>query len=153
MTSSAQPRPIVVFDGECGLCNGFVAWLIQHDRDGRYLIAGSAGEVGRAVIDRSGLAREIAASTLIMWAGGEPKLRSAAVLTILAGLPWPWRLAGAGLVVPRPWRDAIYHWRAARRDRIAVEDAACGAPPAELVTLWRSRLATLDDVNALHAPG
>ena len=33
-------RPIVVFDGECALCNGFVAWLIRHDKRGEFLGCG-----------------------------------------------------------------------------------------------------------------
>ena len=53
-------RAIVVFDGDCGLCNGFVAWLVRHDRDRRLLIAGSAGEAGRATLSaarRSAISR------------------------------------------------------------------------------------------------
>lgn len=137
---------IVVFDGECGLCNGFVAWLIVRDRAGRFLVAGSAGEVGRAVIDAAGLPRDAVRSTLVLWDGQRGWVRSTAVLRILAGLPWPWKAGAAGLIVPLPLRDAIYNARAARRDRIEAEDPACGVPPAELVELWRSRLATLEDV-------
>lgn len=149
MEYNREVRAIVVFDGECGLCNGFVAWLITHDRQGRFLIAGSAGPVGRQVIDTAGLAREIAGSTLILWDGQTARLRSTAVLAILSGLPLPWKAARAAFAVPRSWRDAIYNWRAARRDRLEVEDAACGAPPPALVGLWRDRLATTNDVELL----
>jgi predicted DCC family thiol-disulfide oxidoreductase YuxK len=144
--------PIVVFDGECGLCNGFVAWLVRRDKHAVYLLAGSAGPVGRAVIDAAGLPREISESTIIVWDGNRARIQSDAVLAILAGLPWPWRAAGAGFAVPRRWRDTVYRWRAARRDRVEAEDPACGVPPPQLLEAWRSRLATLDDVRGPVAP-
>ena len=102
--------------------------------------------MGRAVIDASGLPREIAQSTMLLWDGKTAKIQSDAVLGVLAGLGWQWRVAATALAVPRPWRNAIYRWRASRRDRITAEDPACGVPPAELVERWRSRLATIDDV-------
>lgn len=140
-------KPIVVFDGECGLCNGFVAWLVTYDTQGTFLVAGSAGDVGRAVIDAAGLPREISESTMILWDGNRARIQSDAVLGVLTGLRWPWKAAGAVFAVPRTWRNALYRWRAARRNRIVAEDPACGVPPPELVSLWRSRLATLEDVR------
>ncbi len=143
------PRALVIFDGECALCNGFVAWLIRHDRHASFLIAGSAGEVGRAALSAAGLEDAIAASTLVVW-DGRAYLRSDAVARVAAGLPWPWRSAMLTTVVPRPWRDAVYNVVAARRPRVEAEDPACGVPPRTLVDAWRERLASLADVEALR---
>ncbi|WP_062211720.1 thiol-disulfide oxidoreductase DCC family protein [Demequina oxidasica] len=156
---------IVVFDGECGLCNGFVSWLVRHDRGGAFLLAGSAGEVGRETIRRAGLPADIGASTTVLWdSGSSPDnaagndggavpgnaghvlTKSDAVIAILRGLGWPWRAATLARIVPRSWRDRVYDAVAARRSRVNAEDPACGVPPRELVTLWKSRLATLDDL-------
>lgn len=138
--------PIVVFDGECGLCNGFVAWLVRRDRSGRFLLAGSAGPVGTAVMDAAALPHELTDSTIVLWDGERARLRSDAVLTIAVGLPWPWKALAAGRVVPRALRDRIYGFIAARRPRIEADDPACGVPPPALVDRWRSRLATPADV-------
>lgn len=140
-------RAIVVFDGECGLCNGFVAWLVKHDAHERFLIAGSAGEVGQAVVARAGLAPQITESTLLVW-DGQAHVRSNAVVAVAHGLPWPWRAAAAMRAVPLAWRDAIYRFIAGRRPRIDAEDPSCGVPPPDLVTLWKSRLASVADVRA-----
>ncbi|WP_159449211.1 thiol-disulfide oxidoreductase DCC family protein [Demequina sp. NBRC 110055] len=145
------PRPIVVFDGDCGLCNGFVAWLIRRDPDARFLIAGSAGEVGRAALTAMGLPHDVAQSTLVIALPEGPALKSDASLTVAAGLTRPWRaLARVGFAVPRGVRDRAYDAIAARRPRRPAEDAACGTPPASLVTTWRERLATVADVTALE---
>lgn len=142
----STPRPIVVFDGECGLCNGFVAWLITHDRHARFLIAGSAGDVGKAVVARAGLPTETTRSTLLVW-DGTAHTQSAAVVAVARGLPWPWKAAATIWCVPAPWRDAAYRFIAARRPRVDADDPACGVPPPALATLWRSRLASLADIR------
>ncbi len=151
-STQLQPRPIVVFDGDCGLCNGFVAWLIRRDPQAHFLIAGSAGEVGRAALSAMGLPLEIAQSTLVIARPEGPALKSDASLTVAAGLTWPWRvLARAARAVPRRARDRVYDAIAARRPRRPAEDAACGTPPPGLVDQWRARLASLEDVAALTA--
>lgn len=137
---------IVVFDGECGLCNGFVAWLVRHDREERFLLAGSAGEVGREAIHRAALPADIGASTIVYLDGSVVRTRSDAVLAIMRGLPAPWSAVGAARLIPRSWRDRVYLAVASRRARVHAEDPACGVPPADLVKRWTSRLATIDDL-------
>jgi len=137
---------IVVFDGECGLCNGFVAWLIRHDKSATFLLAGSAGEVGKLVITRAGLPDDIGDSTIVLWDGTQAFTEFDAVLQIMASLTHPWRWLAAGKVVPQRWRHRAYRTIAARRPRIEADDPSCGVPPPELVTRWRARLATLADV-------
>ncbi|MFN3866001.1 MAG: thiol-disulfide oxidoreductase DCC family protein [Demequina sp.] len=144
-----KPHAIVVFDGDCGLCNGFVAWLIRHDRERRFLIAGSDGPVGRAALSAIGLPAEVAASTIVVATADGARLRSDAVATVLARLGWPWRAAVGIRAVPRVLRDGAYSMIAARRPRRPALDPACGTPPPQLVAEWRSRLATVDDVDAL----
>ncbi|MDN4476766.1 DCC1-like thiol-disulfide oxidoreductase family protein [Demequina sp. SYSU T00192] len=147
-------RAIVIFDGDCGLCNGFVEWLLRRDREGRFLIAGSAGAPGRAALEASGLGTGIARSSIVVWDGGAGRVRTDALVRIARGLPWPWRAAVALRIVPRVLRDGVYDQVARRRPRRAAEDPACGIPPADLVALWRSRLATTADVAALASePG
>lgn len=144
-------RPIVIFDGDCGLCNGFVAWLIRHDPQARFLIAGSAGEVGRAALQAMGLAPQVASSTLVVATADGPRLRTDAVAAVLGELGWPWRGGRVILAVPRALRDRVYDAIAKWRPRRPAEDPACGTPPRALVEAWRARLASLEDVAALAA--
>lgn len=142
-------HPIVIFDGDCGLCNGFVAWLIRRDRTAHFLIAGSAGDVGRAALDAMGLPHELADSTLVVATADGPRIKADAVAAVLSQLGWPWRAGAALRWFPRGLRDGVYGAIARRRPRAPAEDPACGTPPRELVEAWRARLATLDDVAAL----
>jgi len=140
-------HPIVVFDGECALCNGFVAWLVRHDRAAVFLIAGSDGDVGRAVIAASGLPSAIGATTIVVWDGKNARVKSDAISHVASRLPWPWRAASGMRVVPRWIRDGVYDQVAKRRPRMHADDPACGVPPPELVREWKTRLATPEDVN------
>ncbi|SEJ00563.1 thiol-disulfide oxidoreductase DCC family protein [Demequina mangrovi] len=144
-------RAIVIFDGGCGLCNGFVAWLLRHDPDGRFLIAGSAGAPGAAALAAAGLDGGVAESTIVVWDGHEALTRTDALARIARDLRWPWRAATFIRAVPRPVRDAVYDAVARRRPRRPVADPACGVPPADLQALWRARLASETDVEALAA--
>lgn len=145
------PRAVFVFDGDCSMCNGFVAFLVRHHRDGRVLIAGSAGEAGRRAFVAAGLDPQSAQSTALLWDGRTGRTQSAAIAHTLGLLPWPWRLGRALAWAPRPLRDGIYRFVAARRRRVTADDPACGIPPAHLVERWRSMLATPDDVARLNA--
>ncbi|WP_161794244.1 thiol-disulfide oxidoreductase DCC family protein [Demequina sediminicola] len=146
---ATSPRPIVIFDGDCGLCNGFVAWLIRHDPHEQFTITGSAGDVGRAALAAMGLPQDIAASTLVIATAQGPLTQSDAVLGVARRLGWPWKVLGAGAIVPRTWRNGLYNSVAARRSRRPAEDSACGTPPPDLVRSWRRRLATFDNVKQL----
>ncbi|HUG94320.1 MAG TPA: DUF393 domain-containing protein, partial [Planctomycetaceae bacterium] len=49
---AAAERPIVFFDGVCGLCNGFVDFALPRDRRGRLLFAPLQGETAREMLGR-----------------------------------------------------------------------------------------------------
>ncbi len=97
---------------------------------GRFLIAGSAGDVGKAVVARAGLSPDITQSTLLVWDGRRtPSIRrgrrgGARVAVAVEGR------SGIRLV-PAPWRDAVYRFVAARRPRVDADDphAGCRPPP------------------------
>jgi len=84
-----------------------------------------------ALLAPFGLTRATARS-LILIEDGRVYLRSTASLRIARRLTWPWRLAGALLVVPAPLRDVVYRGVAALRHRLARRSNACDVPPEEI---------------------
>ncbi len=55
--------------------------------------------------------------TVVLWEGDRFYERSTAALRILYLLGWPWRAFYVLIIVPRPWRDAVYRFVAVRRHR------------------------------------
>ena len=53
---TAGPEPdLVVFDGVCVLCNGFVRFVHRHDRAGQFRLATAQSPVGQGIYRQAGL--------------------------------------------------------------------------------------------------
>lgn len=122
---------IVVFDAKCLLCNGWVQFLLRHDRQGRIRFASMQGEQGARLLNEAGLSAGEGLQTLLVVEGGRSWQHTAAILRILHRLGWPWRLAWAGWLVPAPLRDALYRLVARNRYRIWGRSEVCMVPAPE----------------------
>ena len=124
---------VILYDGECGLCDRLVQWVLERDAVGRFHFAALQSDWAQAALRRHGLATKDF-DTMVLIEGDRIFLRSAAALHVLRELP-RWRWAYAFIVVPRPVRDFVYGWIARRRKRWFPAPSACGLPkPA-----WRER--------------
>ncbi len=124
---------LLIFDGDCGLCQAAVRFVLVHDRDARFRCAAAGSAAGRAALDRLGLAA-VAAESMVLVEDGRALVKSDAALAVASCLAWPWPLAAVLRVVPRRLRDAVYDWVAARRRRWG-EATGCPVPLEE----WRER--------------
>ena len=121
---------IVVFDAQCLLCNGWVRFLLQHDRTGRIRFASMQGVTRRQLLADAGLSVQ-GLQTLLVVDGARSWQHTAAILRVLHALGWPWRLAWLGWLVPAPLRDALYRWVARNRYRIWGRSESCMLPTPE----------------------
>ncbi len=118
---------IVVFDGVCVLCNGWVDLLLKHDVRGRYRFAAMQSAAGQRLLRAHGLEPDDPASFLLLDGQGV-HTDSDAVLRVLAGLGGTWTAARLLRVLPRAWRDALYRGIARNRYRWFGRRAACRLP-------------------------
>ena len=49
---SAEPALMLLYDGDCGYCNGWVWWLLRHDAGGSLCFAMLQGAHGAAFLER-----------------------------------------------------------------------------------------------------
>lgn len=127
---SSSPRvPVIVFDGICVLCNGWVRFLLKHDRAGRYRFAAMQSASGRALLATHGLDPDDPASFLLV-DGDNAWTDSDAIGRVLTGLGGMWRLAGVIAWVPRAVRDPLYRWIARNRYHL-FGTTACHVPTDE----------------------
>jgi len=122
-----EKRPIIVFDAECLLCSANAQFVLDHDRQGRFLLASMQGEAGSALYRRFGI-DPADPDTLIVVEGDRVRRDSDAILAIWAGLGWPWRAGAMFRVVPRPLRDSVYRWVARNRYRLFGKRDTCWLP-------------------------
>ena len=118
---------IIVFDGVCVLCNGWVRFLLRHDSAGRYRFAAMQSARGAKLLVDHGLDPHDPSSFLLQ-ENGVAFCDSGAILRVLAGLGGVWRIARVGHIVPRWLRDPAYRFIARHRYRIFGRHAACLLP-------------------------
>lgn len=121
--------PIVLFDGVCNLCNGFVQFVFRAERDDepRIRFAALQSDLGTALLRRHGLDPG-ALDSVVLIAGGRARVCSDAVLGVLTHLRQPWRLGRVFGVLPRALRDAAYRLVARHRYRLFGKQDACPMP-------------------------
>ena len=122
-----EARPIIVFDAECLLCSANAQFVLNQDRQGRFLLASMQGEAGSALYRRFGI-DPADPDTLIVVEGDRVRRDSDAILAIWAGLGWPWRAGAMFRLVPRPLRDLVYRWVARHRYRLFGKRDTCWLP-------------------------
>jgi predicted DCC family thiol-disulfide oxidoreductase YuxK len=130
----SAPAGVVLFDGVCGLCNRTVDFLLRADRRGRLRFATLQGPTAASLLGERNLPLDLQTVLYLRHRdGAAPELldRSSAILAILRDLGGGWRAAAALRVVPRPLRDAVYRFVAARRYRWFGKRDTCRLPTPE----------------------
>lgn len=134
MLNNRAERDLIFYDGTCGLCHGWVRFLLRRDRDGtRFRYAPLQGEtwVARVPAERRG---ELPDSVVVRTAEGDLLMESRGVVHLLRRLGGGWKVvAGLLWVVPPPLRDLGYRAIAAVRYRLFRRpQELCPIVPVEL---------------------
>ncbi|NQV28630.1 MAG: DUF393 domain-containing protein [Rhodopirellula sp.] len=130
MTTATDSKPILFFDGVCGLCNRFVDFVLKYDRHGRVYLAPLQGSTAAAVLPQN-LAQGL--DTVVFLEGGQWQCRSSAIVRIFWQLGGAWSILGTLLwLIPEPLRDLGYKVVASNRYRLFGKKETCRLPtPAE----------------------
>lgn len=122
--------PLIVFDGECVFCSGWVKFALRHDRSGRYRFLAAQSPLGEALYRHYGL-NERDYETNILIRDGRAHFKSDGSIRMISGLGFPWSLVSAARILPRPLADRLYEFVARNRLRIAGRRSACFVPSAQ----------------------
>jgi predicted DCC family thiol-disulfide oxidoreductase YuxK len=121
---------VILFDGVCNLCNGFVQFVLGRDPRGRFTFASLQSRAAARVLN--GHPIDVLPDSLVLVEGERLFTRSTAALRIARGLIFPWNLAYAFIVLPRPLRDWVYDLVARNRYRWFGRRDVCMIPTPEL---------------------
>jgi predicted DCC family thiol-disulfide oxidoreductase YuxK len=128
--SASSESVVVVYDGECGICNASVQFMLRNDPRGALRFAARQSPAGQSLLVRHGFA-DATPNSVVLIEGERVSTRSTAVLRIARLLRFPWPLGSLFLIVPRPLRDALYDWVARNRQRWSRPAATCPMPTEE----------------------
>ncbi len=128
--TESREHPIVLFDGICGLCDGFVTWLLRRDRRALFRVAPLQGETAVRLISRP-ITESEAQWSILLVEDGVLYERSEAVLKIVSRLGGACRFAGVLRVFPLGLRDRVYRFVAQNRYKWFGKRATCRVPTRE----------------------
>jgi predicted DCC family thiol-disulfide oxidoreductase YuxK len=122
---------IILFDGVCNLCNGFVQVVIRNDKKHKFKFASLQSEYAASLPELKGKIGN-SLSTVVLIQGNQYYFKSTAALKIARHLGFPLSLAYVFVIVPTPVRDAVYNWVASNRYRWFGKRNECWIPTPEL---------------------
>jgi len=126
-----QVPPVILFDGVCNLCNGFVDFVIARDRDAQFRFASLQSDAARRLL--GGVQREAPpGDSVVLIEQGRVFRRSEAALRIARRLGAPWSFAYPLVAVPCFIRDGVYDVIARHRYRWFGKRPACRVPTSDL---------------------
>jgi predicted DCC family thiol-disulfide oxidoreductase YuxK len=120
---------IIFFDGVCGLCNGFVDFIISVDKNAQFKFSPLQSEFAQ-----SHLSPEMTANldSVVFLKDGKTFRKSQAVIKVLEGLGGIWSLAKIGKIFPEKLLNNAYDLVAQNRYKLFGKKETCRLPtPAE----------------------
>lgn len=122
-------KPILFFDGVCGLCNFFIDKLLWADRNTDNLrFAPIQGETAKYVLPEKRL-KDI--DTMALWKDGKLYYKSEGIIRGLASAKWYLSWTKVFLAIPQSWRDSLYDGIAQNRYKWFGKKETCRMPSEE----------------------
>lgn len=106
---------IIFFDGECNLCNGFVNFVIDHDKKNLFQFSSLQSSFAKQALGN--ISEESGLSTVIFKSKDSLYFKSDAALEISKSLSGLWPVFYIFKIVPKFVRDFMYDFIASHRYR------------------------------------
>lgn len=122
---------VILFDGVCNLCSGFVQFVLPRDTEEKYRFASLQSDAGQALLAEHDLPTDELESVVLI-EDGESYVKSAAVIQIAAGLGGAYRLLSPFRYVPAAVRDRVYDFVADHRYKWFGKKDRCMMPSGDV---------------------
>jgi predicted DCC family thiol-disulfide oxidoreductase YuxK len=107
---------VVVFDGICNVCSGWVRFLQRHRIEPPFKLIPMQSQEGKLLLADYGIDPEDPTTFLVLDQGRQ-FTQSDGAIHIIAALGGLWSLFEAARVIPKTWRDSLYRLLARNRYR------------------------------------
>ncbi|WP_408004049.1 thiol-disulfide oxidoreductase DCC family protein [Psychroserpens sp.] len=132
MTQIPKGKQLILFDGVCNLCNSSVQYVINHDKQNRFLFAPLQSEIGESIIKDFNIDRSKTDSILLYSEDKGLAIKSTAALKISKHLGFPRNLLSVFTIVPPFIRNWVYDYIAKNRYKWYGKRDECMIPTPEL---------------------
>ena len=121
---------ILLFDGDCYLCQNSVQFVCRHDMKKVVHFAPLQSDSGKRLLKEQGM-NEVP-NSLVLLDHDRVFIKSEAILQLLKYFNWKWRVFILFKLVPRFLRDTAYGWVARHRYKWFGKANTCLLPTEEL---------------------
>ncbi len=129
MEADFKNKYIVFFDGECGVCNFWVQWVLEKDKKDRFLFASLQSHFGQKFLSERGLNTQNL-DTIYLWKPqGYYLIKSKAIFKITSILGGVYHLFAFGRLLPGSISDFFYDIVA--KNRMKITNQKCYLPTKE----------------------
>lgn len=115
-----DPKVILFYDGECGLCNRVVRWILKHEKSQDLFFVSLDSDFAKTFLANENIDLE-KTNTLFFFKIGYLYSESDAALQIVDYLKWYWQCLKIAYVIPKVIRDKCYRVIAINRKRIPAK--------------------------------
>ena len=124
-----DPRPVILFDGVCNLCDASVRWVLKHDSREQFDFASLQSGTASQLLAAAGAPPPGSLpDAIVLIDHGGVHTGSAAATTIARQLRFPHSLLGLGAAFPAWLRDPVYRFVARNRYRWFGRRERCELP-------------------------
>ena len=127
-------KKVLLFDGVCNLCDGFVQFVLKRDKKALYYFASLQSDIAQQLLKKHGVKNDDL-STVVLIDGDQVFTHSDVGLRVAKDLGSIYRPLYGLRHLPKSFRDKIYNWIAANRYRLFGKKEVCMLPQPE----WHSR--------------
>lgn len=131
-----KDHPILIYDGQCGLCNRAVDYVLRHDHRRVFRYASNTSEPGKSLLREFGYDVEPPPETMIVVMNDRSFTKSDAAIVIAVALGGWRRMAATGRLVPKFIRNACYDFVARNRYRWFGRHETCRLIKPEEASLF-----------------
>ncbi len=123
---------ILIFDGECNLCNTWVKLVLRFDKKQRFKFCSLQSEIGRKLIGDK-ISLETLPVTVVLIENEKLYTHSTAALRVVQQLAFPVSMLVVFKIIPVKVRDGIYNWIARNRYKWFGKQQSCMVPKANIM--------------------
>ena len=127
VTALTQGADVIVFDGVCVLCSGFLKFILKHDHAERFKFVIAQSALGEALYAHLGL-KSADYDTNVVIVEGRIYTKLDAFAVAMGALGGVWKAAQLVHVLPRPVADWVYNRIARNRYAVFGKTDACLVP-------------------------
>ncbi len=131
VTNALKGKNIIVFDGVCVLCNGWVKFTLRYDRQERFHFVIAQSDFGEKIYADLGL-KSTDYETFIVFTDGQLHTKLDGVFALFSTLGYPWKIFSVFRVLPRPMKNLMYDLVAKNRYRLFGKRDTCMIPTPDV---------------------